>query len=57
VVNPRVDQLEHQFVSLMVMFKAFIKKSDEWMERMDKKLDSLLSKKLLDEQKNGVSYP
>jgi hypothetical protein len=56
-VNPRVDQLEHQFVSLMVMFKAFIKKSDEWMERMDKKLDSLLSKKLLDEQKNGVSYP
>jgi hypothetical protein len=59
MANSREDQLEQQFVSLMAMFKSMMKKSDEWMkmmEMMEKKLDSLLSKKL-DEQKNGVSCP
>jgi hypothetical protein len=43
MANPRVDRLEHQFISLRAMFESFINKSDERMEMMKKKLDSLLS--------------
>jgi hypothetical protein len=56
MANSRVDQLEQQFVSLMAMFESMMKKSDERMKMMEKKLDSLLSKKL-DEQKKKVSCP
>jgi hypothetical protein len=60
MVNSRVDWLEQQFVSLMAMFKGFIKKPNqrmEMMERMKKKLDSLLLKKVLDAHKNEVQCP
>ncbi len=51
--NPRVDQLEQQFASLMDMFEGLMK-----MEENNAKLHSvLLIKKVLDAHKNEVQCP
>jgi hypothetical protein len=52
--DSRLGQLEQQISSLMTMIKGFIKKTKEHMKMMEKNIDSLLSKKGFDVQKNEV---
>jgi hypothetical protein len=49
-----LGRLEQQISSLVTMIKGFINKTEEHMEMMEKNIDSLLSKKGFDVQKNEV---
>ena len=49
-----LGRLEQQISSLMTMIEGFIKKTKEHMEMMEKNIESILSKKGFDVQKNEV---
>ena len=53
--DSRLCRLEQQISSLMTMIEGFIKKKiEEHVEMIEKNIDSLLSKKGFDVQKNEV---